>query len=51
MSTIVSEMVLPALVGRWCDMRWGTNYVALTGLVLGVTVGMWHLFQVAREFK
>ena len=51
MSTIVSEMVLPALVGQWCDTRWGTRYVALTGLVLGVTVGMWHLFQVAREFK
>ena len=51
MSTIVSEMVLPALVGHWCDLRWGTRYVALTGLVLGVTVGMWHLFQVAREFK
>jgi hypothetical protein len=33
------------------DQRWGTQYWALTGLVLGVTVGLWHLVQMARPAK
>jgi hypothetical protein len=37
------EMVLPGIAGAWLDRRWGTTYLTLVGLALGVTVGIWHL--------
>jgi len=50
-STITLEMSLPAIGGNYLDGRFGTSYLALIGLILGVTVGVWHLMLVAREFK
>jgi hypothetical protein len=41
-------MVLPALGGRWLDGRQGTSYWALIGLVLGLTIGLWQLMQIAK---
>lgn len=47
-TTVGLEMVLPAVGGRFLDRRWGTNYWVLVGLVLGVTVGIWHLIRMTQ---
>jgi F0F1-type ATP synthase assembly protein I len=47
-TTVALEMFLPAVGGRYLDQRFGTEYWALIGLILGVTVGMWHLLQMTR---
>lgn len=46
-TTVGLMMVLPAIGGRWLDERRGTSYWALIGLVLGLTVGLWQLLQIA----
>jgi len=44
------EFVLPALAGYWIDGRLGSGPVGmLLGAVLGFTVGMVHLIQIARR--
>jgi hypothetical protein len=50
-TTVGLEMALPAIGGGYLDRRWGTNYWALVGVVVGVTVGMWHLLQMTRPKK
>jgi hypothetical protein len=47
-TTVGLEMVLPAIGGRYLDQRWGTGYWALIGLVVGFSVGMWHLLQMTK---
>jgi hypothetical protein len=47
-TTVGLEMMLPALGGGWLDKRLGTNYWALVGVVLGVTLGIWHLLLMTR---
>ena len=47
-TTVALEMVLPAIGGAWLDKRFGTQYWALVGVVLGMVVGMWHLLQMTR---
>jgi hypothetical protein len=47
-TTVALEMVLPAVAGHFLDRRWGTNFLALIGLGLGMTVGMWHLLQMTQ---
>lgn len=39
------EIVVPMLVGRWLDQRWGTSYWTVIGVVLGPLLGFWHLFR------
>jgi uncharacterized protein YqgC (DUF456 family) len=48
-TTVALEMVLPTVGGAYLDRRWGTRYWALVGLVVGVTVGLWHLLQLTRD--
>ena len=50
-TTVALEMFLPAIGGQYLDHRFGTNYLGLTGLALGVTVGMWHLLQMTKTTK
>lgn len=50
-TTVALEMFLPAVGGAYLDRRWGTNFWALVGLVLGVTVGMWHLLRMTQPRK
>jgi F0F1-type ATP synthase assembly protein I len=47
-TTVVLEMFLPAVGGGYIDRRWGTNYWTLVGLVLGMTVGLWHLLRMTK---
>jgi uncharacterized protein YqgC (DUF456 family) len=48
-TTVALEMVLPTVGGAYLDRRWGTRYWAVVGLIVGVTVGMWHLLQLTRD--
>jgi len=48
-TTVVIEMVVPGIVGHWLDDRWGTSFLALTGLALGVSVGVLHLLALSRR--
>jgi F0F1-type ATP synthase assembly protein I len=47
-TTVGLEMVLPAVGGAYLDKRLGTTYWTLVGVVLGFTVGMWHLLQMTK---
>jgi hypothetical protein len=48
-TTVCLEMVLPGIGGQWLDKRWGTNYLALLGLVIGVSVGIMHLLAMTKQ--
>ncbi len=47
-TTVGLEMILPAVGGRYLDLRWDTNYWVLIGLAFGGTVGFWHLLKMTR---
>jgi F0F1-type ATP synthase assembly protein I len=47
-TTVSLEMFLPAVAGGYVDRRFGTNYWALIGVVVGMTVGLWHLLQMTK---
>ena len=47
-TTVAIEMFLPAVGGGYLDRRLGTSYWALLGLVVGVSVGIWHLLLMTR---
>ncbi len=49
-TTVALEMVLPGIGGQWLDERWGTNFLALLGFALGLTVGLMHLIQMTKRF-
>jgi ATP synthase protein I len=49
-TTIALEMALPAGGGHWLDTRFGTSPILTAiGALLGLTVGMLHLLQIARQ--
>jgi len=48
-TTVALEMFLPAVGGRYLDQHFRTNYWALVGLALGMTVGMWHLLRMTQS--
>jgi F0F1-type ATP synthase assembly protein I len=37
------EVILPVVLGRWLDQRWGTSVWTIVGAVLGPMLGFWHL--------
>jgi len=47
-TTVSLEMVIPAVIGGWLDNRFGTNMLALTGLLIGVPLGVWHLIKMTK---
>ena len=48
-TTISLEMVLPGLLGYWADQQWNSEPVLLVlGVILGFSVGMWHLVKLAK---
>lgn len=48
-TTVCLEMVLPAWGGHWLDGKWGTSpWLVIIGVVLGFTVGMWHLLALVK---
>jgi F0F1-type ATP synthase assembly protein I len=50
-TTVGFEMFLPAVAGGFLDRRLGTGYWAIVGLVLGLTVGFWHLMRMTRPAR
>ncbi|MEC8556017.1 MAG: hypothetical protein VXZ82_13495 [Planctomycetota bacterium] len=47
--TILIVMVGPGLLGQWLDRRLRTNYLALVGLGVGVTLGTYILILLAKR--
>lgn len=47
-TTVVGEMVLLGIGGSWLDQRWGTKFLAPVGLMLGVSLGLWHLIVMTK---
>jgi hypothetical protein len=47
-TTVGLEMVIPILVGTWIDKSWGTSFAVWIGLVIGPTLGFWHLMVLTR---
>ena len=39
------EIVLPIVVGRWLDERWGTSFWTVVGVLVGPLLGFWHLLK------
>ena len=48
-TTVGLMMVLPAVGGKYLDGRWGTNYWAVVGLVMGMMAGFVYLLQITRR--
>ena len=48
---IALEMVLPVIVGTWLDARFGTRFLSLLGICVGLPLGLWHLMLLARKSK
>ena len=48
-TTVGLVMVLPAVGGKYLDTRWGTNYWAVVGLVMGMVAGFAYLLQITRR--
>ena len=48
-TTVVAEMVIPGLIGRWLDSKWETQFCVVIGFVLGLVIGMWHLIRMTRS--
>lgn len=48
-TTVGLVMVLPAVGGKYLDARWGTNYWAVIGLVMGMVAGFVYLLQITRR--
>ena len=43
---IVAEMVVPGLLGRMLDLRWGTTFFVRVGFVGDLGLAMWHLILI-----
>ena len=49
-TTIAFMMVVPVLLGYWLDVYLGTvPLFAITGLVLGMTSGIWQLIKLVNR--
>ena len=48
-TTVALEMALPAIGGGYLDQRMGTQFWAIAGVIVGMTVGMWHLLLMTRS--
>jgi hypothetical protein len=42
-------MFLPGLGGQWLDEKFGTRFIGLAGLVLGVVGGMMYLIAATKS--
>ena len=49
-TSISIEMVAPAGLGYWLDLRWGTGpWLLAVGAVLGFLLALWHLLALAKR--
>ena len=47
--TINVETILPAVVGRFLDQKYGWNFCTPVGLGLGLFLGVSHLVAISRR--
>jgi hypothetical protein len=40
---VAFEVILPVIIGRYLDQRWGMSVWTVVGAVLGPILGFWHL--------
>jgi len=45
---VALEMILPGLAGQWLDTRWGTQFLALVGFGLGISLAIYHLLVMTK---
>jgi len=51
-STLGFELALPAALGYWLDLQWGTEpWLLIVGALLGFLTFMTHLMQLAKQFS
>ena len=50
-TTAAAMMVLPTVVGQWLDDRWGTRYLALVGIAVGLSTGIYYLVVAANRMQ
>ena len=48
-TVVALEMILPGLAGLWLDNRFGTGFLSLLGLALGVPLGIRHLIAMTKS--
>lgn len=49
-TSIAVEMALPAAVGHYLDLRWGTGpWLLAVGAVFGFLAALWHLWALAKR--
>jgi ATP synthase protein I len=49
-TSIAVEMALPAFLGHWADVRWGTEpWLVGVGALLGFAVAMLHLLKLTKQ--
>ncbi len=48
-TTVGLEMVVPVIIGSWLDQRFGTQFLTLLGIALGVPLGLWHLLKMTKR--
>jgi hypothetical protein len=48
-TTVALEMVVPAVIGRWLDQEFGTRFLGVLGLVVGVPLAIWHLVKMTKR--
>jgi F0F1-type ATP synthase assembly protein I len=49
-TSVVTEMVLPGVIGYWIDLRLGTQVVFLIlGVILGFVGGIWQLIKMTKH--
>lgn len=47
----ILSMIAPGLIGLWLDDRYGTRYLALAGLVVGVVYAVQQFHQLSKSFQ
>ena len=49
-TAICFEMVVPGVIGLWCDNLLGTRFLfGICGFVLGMVLGVWHLIRISGQ--
>lgn len=48
-TTVVAEMVLFGVGGNWLDQQWGTSFLTPLGLMIGVSIGLFHLIWMTKS--
>lgn len=48
-TTVALEMVVPVVIGIWLDQKFGTRFLGVLGILLGLPLGIWHLLKMTKH--